>query len=128
MAIARRGLERPENGATVQFEAAAFRELQAVVLLKRPGIVVNTWARDGRTADATGVMAATLLEALEGLQRSLGSGRIRDSRLETERLRLLFAATPRNLVVMCAAPQPCPWSNLELAARKVLSQLSNGVD
>ncbi len=98
--------------------------LDAVVLLARPGIVSETWTREGVERDMVGVMAATLADIVDRLNEAFGGAPPRQVSFLLEDRRIVVERMPGSAILILAAAAGVPVSLLRRSAQAVRDRLA----
>ncbi len=98
--------------------------LDAVVLLGRPGVVRESWTREGVPRDMVSVMAATLADIVDRLNEALGGAPPHHVTFILDDRRIVVERMPGSEVLILAAGTDTPAMALRRAARAVRIRLA----
>lgn len=98
--------------------------LMAALLIRRTGVTVSSWSRDGIPHDVLAVMTCTMLGSIDTLMESLGCPTPQTVTVEAEDCRLLsLKADPKHVLVL-VAPRSVGEAYLRHEANLILNKLA----
>ncbi len=98
--------------------------LDAAILIRGTGAVLEAWTRDNVPREVVSVMAATLVGSIEGLSTALGGPLPRRVSFATACRRFVVERMPRDTLLLLVAPTGAPTRALRNAARRARQRLA----
>ena len=102
--------------------------LEAVLLLKRTGILIGAWTRRDMPLDIVAVMTGTLLGSVETLVQAMHCDSPRVVKVESESCQMLATKVNRSSVLVLIAPADMRDGHLRKLSRHVEARLAKPED
>ncbi|HEV8594533.1 MAG TPA: roadblock/LC7 domain-containing protein [Thermoplasmata archaeon] len=99
------------------------RGLDAVLLLRRTGTVLRSWARESVNLDVISVMSATLLGSVESIVQAMGCAAPKTLLVESEHCRMTATQLSSQAVLVLMAPATMAQGELRRAGRSIVTRL-----
>lgn len=115
----------PSLGAILS-EVDSDGPLSAALLLRRTGVVVETWTREPLAGDIVPVMAATMMASIDTICTSLGSCVPTSVSIETDGCRIFGTRVEPGSILVLVAPWGVSESYIRQVGRRIMSRLLSG--
>src|SRR6267143_2446068 len=120
-----------ESSAAIEPAALSFLSavkpdlgLDAVLLLRRTGLVLASWTREGIRHDIVGVMAATMLASIDTIIETLGGSTPRSVSIESDQHQMVATKVNSKSFLVLIAPKRVSRRVVRKATRDILSDLA----
>jgi predicted regulator of Ras-like GTPase activity (Roadblock/LC7/MglB family) len=120
-----------ESSAAIEPAALSFLSavkpdlgLDAVLLLRRTGLVLASWTREGIRHDIVGVMAATMLASIDTIIETLGGSTPRSVSIESDQHHMVATKVNSKSFLVLIAPKRVSRRVVRKATRDILSDLA----
>jgi len=101
--------------------------LEAALLLKRTGVVLEAWTRHPAAGEIVPIMAATMMASIESVCSALGSSVPETVSVEADGCRIFGTQVEPNALLVLVGRRDAGEGYLRHMARRILSKVNGGI-